>query len=88
MSVAIGLTSPGISDRAEQRLLAVRGCLEQDDAGSRRDGVRPLDVERRLQRPAGVDPGRAPIGDRERRRVGQAEFGVERRQSEAMFGSA
>src|SRR5205085_883240 len=45
-----------VVDRSEEVVEGVRLCLDEKDAGLRCDGVRPLDVERDLQRPAGVAP--------------------------------
>src|SRR5271157_5325398 len=62
----------GVIDCTEQGGKAVRRSFDQNDIGSGSHGVGPLDVERRLQRPARVGRGRAQVVDGERGRSGEA----------------
>src|SRR5208283_1321976 len=53
-----------------------RRSFDQNDIGSGSHGVGPLDVERRLQRPARVGRSRAQVVDGEVGRSGQVELAV------------
>src|SRR5271157_4663843 len=61
----------GVIDCTEQGGKAVRRSFDQNDIGSGSHGVGPLDVERRLQRPARVGCGRQVV-DGEGGRSGEA----------------